>query len=170
MKGRDLMEEPARRLELASVDFVERGRRVRERRTALGLSAQYLAQRAEVDRGRIPKIEKGDPHVRGSTWLAVEKALDDLERYAGKPADSEADEGQGPVKVTIQGSLGLTTIEGTADDVARLWKLFAAQEQEEPAPPKGDAPAVDPAVYQAIRKTGSLRKSRGTNKDTGTDQ
>ena len=58
----------------------EVGKRIRERRTRLGMDVKPLAERAGVDRGRLAKIEAGTAtNVRTSTIGAIERALDELE-------------------------------------------------------------------------------------------
>lgn len=67
----ELVEDPS--------DAVGRGQKVRERRVRLGMSGRELATVAGIDRGRLAKIEKGDPSVRDTTVGPVLAALDRLE-------------------------------------------------------------------------------------------
>ena len=58
----------------------DEGRRIKARRTRLGLPVKALAERAGVDRGRLAAIEAGTvTNVRAATLGAIERALDELE-------------------------------------------------------------------------------------------
>jgi transcriptional regulator with XRE-family HTH domain len=60
------------------------GRRIKERRTRIGMPVKALAERAGVDRGRLAAIEAGSAtNVRPATIGAIERALDVLEVQMG---------------------------------------------------------------------------------------
>lgn len=159
------MAEPLAAIALGNVDAEERGARIARRQDRLGVTDSALAKVAGVDRGRIPKIRRGDSTVRATTFAAVERALDQLERELQMQdfsEDPEAESG-GSVTMTVKGSLGLTTVTGSVEDVARLWHLM----QVEPA--QDDRPEVDPAVYGPIREAVAKRKSRRGAGEGGPD-
>lgn len=63
------------------------GESIRVRRTALGLTAKALAERAGVDRSRVAAAEAGGP-VRPSTMGALDAALTQLEAEVSGPYDA----------------------------------------------------------------------------------
>lgn len=101
----------------------EAGRRIRDRRTRLGVPVKALAERAGVDRGRLAAIEEGKaPNARATTIGAIERALDDLEhekaastaplpagaRRIGDPADDLIEfviEGSGGIRAVVKGPI-----------------------------------------------------------------
>ena len=124
------MGEAATPLELASVDAGQRGEDIRERRKRLGLNTTELGHEAHVGRGLVSKIERGDPSVREANVLAVERALDNLERYAQKPpaAVDEAVEDV-PVRVfefEIEGEVGRFIGRLPSSDPAEIERIVAA--------------------------------------------
>lgn len=106
-------------LGLVPVDSAETGRRIRERRTRLGMTVKDLAARAGVDRGRLAKLEAGDPTVRTTTIGAVEKALDEVEQLTRplprQPGDSDM------VEFRVSGNFGVdVVVKGPIRDLASL--------------------------------------------------
>jgi transcriptional regulator with XRE-family HTH domain len=97
------------------VDNAETGRRIKERRSRLGMTVKDLAERAGVDRGRLAKLEEGDESVRQTTIGAVEAALDRIGTQTemrdasvnGQPIQQlefVVEDGSG-VKVTVKGPI-----------------------------------------------------------------
>lgn len=89
----------------------EIGPRLRDRRLRMGISVRQLADEADVDRGRLAKLEAGDANARMTTIGKVEAALGRLEQEMGMddpvpPVDLAQIEivvdGKG-VRVTVKG-------------------------------------------------------------------
>lgn len=113
------MTEAAQPLGLRLVDDnAETGRRIRERRTALRMTVKDLATRAGVDRGRLAKLEAGDPAVRATTIGAVEAALTEVEQLTGAlPLADDA----GVVEFRVSGNFGVdVVVKGPVRDLPAL--------------------------------------------------
>lgn len=123
-------------LEWAPVNDAETGRRIRERRTRLGMTVKALAERAGVDRGRLAKLEAGDLHVRSTTIGAVEGALDRLEHEMGMDIPSDD---SGVVEFRVSGNFGVdvvvkgpvSNLEALEAAVSRLVSRMQAEQQDE---------------------------------------
>jgi DNA-binding XRE family transcriptional regulator len=98
-------------IELGNVDNAEAGRRIRERRTRLRMTVKDLASRAGVDRGRLAKLEVGDPAVRATTIGAVEAALDEVEQLTSDlPAPLAPQDDSGMVEFRVSGNFGVDVV------------------------------------------------------------
>jgi transcriptional regulator with XRE-family HTH domain len=106
----------------------QEGARIKERRTRIGMSVKALAERANVDRGRLTAIENGAP-ARDSTIGAIERALGELEHEMAldeklPPGVSRiGDPDQGLVEFTIEGNFGVrAVVKGPVADIEALQK------------------------------------------------
>lgn len=150
------MSEAARRLELSSVsDAPEAGPVIKRRRERLGMSQVALAHEAKVDRGRLAKLEQGDPSVQQRTIGAVLSALDRVERLVGAPpaTESEGDPDR-PIKLTVRGNFGVeTTIEGSARDIDALEDLAARliDRMSRTVEPDSPLPEMTAGVREVVR-------------------
>lgn len=118
-----------------SVVEQHRGRRIAERREALGLSVSELARHAHLDRGTLTNVEADRPKVRPATYGAVEAALSKLEEEMGMDdgpspvADSEM------VEFHISGNFGVdVVVKGPLREVdqleASVSRLLAKMQQQ----------------------------------------
>lgn len=127
-------------LGLLPVESAETGRRIRERRTRLGMTVKDLAERAGVDRGRLAKLEAGEPAIRATTIGAVEAALDRIEEETGMndPAARE----DGVVEFRVTGNFGVdVVVKGPVRDLAALEEsvnriLSRMQKDQRELPPR----------------------------------
>lgn len=115
------------------------GQRLRDRRLRMGISVRHLAEEAEVDRGRLAKLEAGSPTVRDTTIGKVEAALTRLEHEMGM--DPEAGNGDAMVEFRVSGNLGVdVVVKGPVKDlqaleasVARIVAQMQGGTEESPA-------------------------------------
>lgn len=104
------------------------GRRIRERRSRLGMPVTALAERAGVDRGRLAAIEAGDArNPRPATIGAIERALDELEHELGMDADLPpgtrhiGDPEDDLVEITVEGNFGVRfVVKGPVRDIDEI--------------------------------------------------
>lgn len=109
------------------------GDRIRQRREAMGWDIKALAKLANVDRGQLAKIERGEHIPRGATLGAIERALDEIEKETGH---DEPDaglvtfrlSGNFGVDVVVQGPV--SNIEELEESVARLVRTMKKDEPE----------------------------------------
>ena len=122
----------------------ETGKRVQARRLALGMSVKKLAELAGVDRGRLAKLEDGDPSIRPATLGAVESALRRLEHEMGMDeVRPVGDPAEGLVEFTVRGNFGVSAVvKGPIRDldklqaaVSKLVKEMQAEEGDNSATP-----------------------------------
>lgn len=131
-------------LELGTVDNKEVGRRIRERRTRLHMTVKELATRAGVDRGRLAKLEAGDPSVRATTIGAVESTLDEVEQLTSD-LPSQAPEDNGMVEFKVTGNFGVdVVVKGPVENLdaleASVSRLVARMQREtEGSPPSSSS-------------------------------
>jgi transcriptional regulator with XRE-family HTH domain len=109
----------------------DEGARIRERRTRIGISVKALAERADVDRGRLSAIEDGAP-ARDSTVGKIHRVLGELEHEMGldvplPPGVSRiGDPGQGLVEFVVEGNFGVrAVVKGPVSDIEALQKAAA---------------------------------------------
>ncbi|MGH3355136.1 MAG: helix-turn-helix domain-containing protein [Nocardioidaceae bacterium] len=97
-------------MELESV-----GEQIKARREALGMTRSALAERAQVDRGRLGKIEDGTAgSPRSSTIGLILRTLDDLEEEFGEDGTDYV-----TITVDLPGEMaGRVTVKGRPDGVA----------------------------------------------------
>jgi transcriptional regulator with XRE-family HTH domain len=99
-----------------------------------------LAERAGIDRGRLAKLEAGDPAVRQTTIGAVESALDRIERETGihdAPTNGRQIE---QIEFVVEGDFGVkVTVKGPITDRAALESSVAniIRSIREGSPPRG---------------------------------
>lgn len=94
------------------------GDEIRAERQALGLSVKALAERAGVDRGRVAKIEAGEPY-RDSTLGAIRRALAEFREEISGPYDDAPDEHV--VTFRMSGNFGVdVTVSGPVDNLPEL--------------------------------------------------
>lgn len=110
----------AQPLQLLPVDD-ETGRRLRDRRVRMGISVRQLADEADVDRGRLAKIEAGNAlNARETTISKVDKALTRLEHEMGMD-DPDTDPEDGVVEFRVTGNFGVdVVVKGPVRDLAAL--------------------------------------------------
>lgn len=108
------------------------GRRIRERRTRLGMPVNALAKRAGVDRGRLAAIEEGGANPRASTVGAIERALDELEAEMGIDADLPpgarriGPPEEGLVEFIVEGNFGVrAVVKGPIGNIEELQRAAA---------------------------------------------
>lgn len=127
-------------LALYVVDEV--GRRLRERRIRMGISVRQLAEEADVDRGRLAKLEAGEPNVRPTTVGKVESTLARLEHEMGMDdADQPASAPGRPgvVEFRVRGKSGADVVASVPVDsllaleeaVIRILTRVQAEEAED---------------------------------------
>lgn len=105
-----------KRLGSALVDEI--GRRLRDRRVRMGISVRQLADEADVDRGRLAKLEAGEPNVRPTTVGKIDAALTRLEHEMGM---DESNDESGMVEFRVRGSFGVdVVVKGPVRDLAAL--------------------------------------------------
>lgn len=129
------------RLEWRSVDD-ETGRRLRDRRVRMGLSVRQLAEQAGVDRGRLAKLEAGDPNVRETTIGKIDGALARLEQEFGmNDPDPQPAADDGVVEFRVTGNFGVdVVVKGPVRDLPALEEsvnriLSRMQQQQRELPP-----------------------------------
>lgn len=109
----------AQPLQLLPVDD-ETGRRLRDRRVRMGISVRQLAEEADVDRGRLAKIEAGDSNARETTISKVDAALSRLEHEMGMN-DWDAEPDDGIVEFRVTGNFGVdVVVKGPVRDLPAL--------------------------------------------------
>lgn len=107
---------------VATVGNEGAGERIRQRRTALGLTVKALAEKAGVDRGRLAAIEDGAT-ARESTIGAVERALTAFEQETSGPYDEQG----GMVTFRLTGNFGVDVV--VQGPVANMSELEASVER-----------------------------------------
>lgn len=111
----------------------EVGRRIKERRTRLGMHVIDLAERAGIDRGRLAEIEKGKAaNTRDTTIARIERALDALEHEMSIDVDLPpgvrrvGDPAEGIVEFTVEGNFGVrAVVKGPISDLDQLQEAVA---------------------------------------------
>lgn len=96
----------------------ERGLRIHERRTHLGINLAGLARRAGVDRGTLKRIEEGRDGARAATFGAIERALTELE----ESMDIDPEDSKQVVRFVVRGVYGAESlvVEGPVENIAEL--------------------------------------------------
>lgn len=123
----------------------EAGERIKARRVKLGMSVKGLAERANIDRGRLAAIEAGDATVRPATVGAVESALDRLEQEMGMddpPIRAIGNPEDDLVEFTIEGNFGVrAVVKGPVRDLDALQAAVAklVQDMQRDQPKGGDS-------------------------------
>lgn len=94
------------------------GEAIRAERQELGLTVKALADRAGVDRGRLAKIEAGEPY-RDSTLGAIRRALTEFREEISGPYDESR--GEHTVTFRMSGNFGVdVTVSGPVENLAEL--------------------------------------------------
>lgn len=116
----------AARADYSLTDRTPPGERIKQRRTALGVTVKRLAELASVDRGRLADIEHG-ASARDATIGAIEAALRRLENEAGLDApDLNHSSGNGCIEFEVLGDFGARVIvRGRAAEVEMLERSVA---------------------------------------------
>jgi transcriptional regulator with XRE-family HTH domain len=99
----------------------ERGKEIKRRRVALGMNVKALAERAGIDRGRLSKLEAGDPSVRETTIGAVEAALTRLEVEMGYDTPAAVSVTDDLIEFRVSGNFGVdVVVKGPVRDMDAL--------------------------------------------------
>lgn len=114
-KGMELLTVAA---DLAAMSDVDRGAAIQARLQALGIGDREFQRETKIDRKTLNRAIANDPAVRESTYLAIEVALDRLERRSqGGVAVSERD----LVTFRLSGNFGVeVTVQGPVSDMEAL--------------------------------------------------
>lgn len=87
------------------------GAKIRKRRERLGMSVKALAELANVDRGVLTRIEKGES-ARTTSIRLIQRALTEVEHEMGMDAPSVVkplgDEGM--MEVVLEGNFGVRAV------------------------------------------------------------
>lgn len=99
-----------------------RGARIEARRLAIGMGVAPFARAAHMDRGTVERAESDAPGTRETTYVALERTLDELEAEMGM-SDPDA-ERPGVVRFVVRGVYGAESlvVEGPVDSIAELEK------------------------------------------------
>lgn len=114
---------------------------IRSRRERLGMTIKELAERAQVDRGRLSALENGISTPRPSTVGAIIRTLDELEREMGLTGDDDDNNGDDDlVTFEVAGNFGVKVIvKGPVRDRAELedsvMRLISRMQQQSPPDP-----------------------------------
>lgn len=122
----------------------ERGKAIRERLDALGMSRREFSQRKGVpDRSVVTKAIEGDDSVRASTYGKIEAALDRLWSEMGMDdPDTGAAHGSGLVEFEVSGDFGVrVVVKGPVADRAELEESVLHLIRQMRANGGGDTPA-----------------------------
>lgn len=100
------------------------------------MTIKELAERAQVDRGRLSALESGTSAPRPSTIGAIVRTLDDLEREMGVVDDDVSNEDD-LVTFEVAGNFGVKVIvKGPVRDRAELeesvLRLISRMQQQSP--------------------------------------
>lgn len=103
---------------------IERGERIKERLDDLGISDREWYAKTGIDRKTLHRAISGAPGTRASTYLAIETALDELERKVqGKPHRAASDD---YVEFTVEGNFGVrAVVRGPVKDMDELQRAVA---------------------------------------------
>lgn len=97
----------------------ERGRRIVDRREALGMTRNEFSGRKKIDRETVKRAEESAPGVRSSTYGAIEKALSELEDEIGM---NDPERSPGVARFIVRGVYGVESliVEGPVENIADL--------------------------------------------------
>lgn len=100
---------------LRSVTDETRGQAIKRRREAIGMSVTELAERAGVDWETVDRAEQDS--ARGTSYVKLEKVLDDLEEEIGGPPEHP----EHSVEFMLEGNFGVRVrVKGPVDDLPAL--------------------------------------------------
>lgn len=114
----------------------DRGDQIKDRLDRLGISDREFYAKTGIDRKTLNRAIAGASGVRGSTYMAIEAALDKLEAAMhGQPVTRAPSEDT--VEFTIEGNFGVrAVVKGPVKDMEELQRAVAQLVREM----RGDEP------------------------------
>ena len=116
----------------------DRGAQIKERLDRLGISDREFYAQTGIDRKTLNRAIAGAAGVRGSTYMAIEAALEKIEaRVLGAPV-AHPQVGEDYVEFTVEGNFGVrAVVKGPVKDMDELQKAVARLVREM----RGDDPS-----------------------------